>query len=341
MLDGLRLRCVVLAHWFPAPLLSPIHFGLFLNSFVSHTTTIRQEYSFHHLIFIAPFSVFTANEVPEDPCKIVFGSSRLVQYSHPRTSMLMFGPKNAPATQMQYLRISHASNDGEPCQYIILTVTQFDGIPMADTFKVLQYWCLERDSVNASECLVRVGCFVYFIKSTMFKGQVIGGVKDELLVGASKWCDFCVNKLIDVQPTAVRAEEERDIVFDDEVTEGKIPSRRSSRVIQEVLEPLLLERKEILAEARFSFFTIVNVTVVVLLFVVVILYRQNSHLVSTFDKLQRSLSDMQAAVDRQHESLAGLREDVRSEIRDHMQALSSRIVSKEDLKDLILQNDNY
>jgi len=31
-----------------------------------------------------------------------------------------------------------------PTKGVVLTVTQFDGIPMADVFKVLQYWSFEQ-----------------------------------------------------------------------------------------------------------------------------------------------------------------------------------------------------
>ncbi len=86
----------------------------------------------------------------------------------------MFGPKNAPGKQRQFLyipterdavhigndyvnNISNSSNDSKtytslsdlkPMRCAICTMTQFDGIPMADVFKVLQYWIFQNNGNN-------------------------------------------------------------------------------------------------------------------------------------------------------------------------------------------------
>ena len=82
---------------------------------------------------------------------------------------------------------------------------------MADTFKVVQYWIFESDirshqhvhnssscsasSNSSSRTIARVGVSVFFLKQTMFKSQVNGGVKDELSIAAKKWCQFSCSKL--------------------------------------------------------------------------------------------------------------------------------------------------
>lgn len=102
----------------------------------------------------------------------------------------MFGPKNAPATQVQYLYLPCKENIAgaakgvddlrrfKPSRGLVLTITQFDGIPMADVFKVMQYWTFE--SLTNSSCTVRVGVAMHYIKSTMFKSQILNGTKEEL-----------------------------------------------------------------------------------------------------------------------------------------------------------------
>jgi hypothetical protein len=107
----------------------------------------------------------------------------------------MFGPKNAPATQIQYLYLPckdnvHSDDDTvgnamdklkqfNPTRGAVLTITQFDGIPMADVFKVMQYWSFESTN-GISDCIVRIGVSLHFIKSSLFKAQIVGGTKDEL-----------------------------------------------------------------------------------------------------------------------------------------------------------------
>jgi len=135
--------------------------------------------------------------VSEDLNQIPFNYYRNFTYEHPRTTMLMFGPKNAPAKQVQYLYLKQGEGDGLPearesGQYLVLTVTQFDGIPMAEFFKVLQYWGYSSTNNNNS-VKTCVGLYVHFIKTTLLKGQVSSGVKDELTTLAKRWCTFAQN----------------------------------------------------------------------------------------------------------------------------------------------------
>lgn len=106
----------------------------------------------------------------------------------------MFGPKNAPGTQVQYLYLPCKENivggarsiddlkQIKPLRGLVLTITQFDGIPMADVFKVMQYWTFETVGLpsRTQTCMVRVGVAMHYIKSTMFKSQILNGTKEEL-----------------------------------------------------------------------------------------------------------------------------------------------------------------
>jgi len=142
----------------------------------------------------------------QDPAGLDYRYTRSVDYLHPRTSMLMFGPKNATAKQSQYLCVVPAEkeNQGKGCldtqtlQSVkagaILTATQFEGIPMCDVFEVLQYWTFQRISGpgNKGRSIIRVGVSVNFLKSTLLKGQIFTGVKEELTVLSKNWVDFSI-----------------------------------------------------------------------------------------------------------------------------------------------------
>ena len=151
--------------------------------------------------------------VAEDLNKIPFNYYRNFSYHHPRTTMLMFGPKNAPAKQIQYLYLNHQDGQGLPeaeeaGQFLVLTVTQFDGIPMAEFFKVLQYWGYTSQPNNNIK--TNIGLHVHFIKTTLLKGQVASGVKDELTTLAKRWCTFAQNFMdcktdIITQSSAIKA----------------------------------------------------------------------------------------------------------------------------------------
>ena len=126
--------------------------------------------------------------------------------------MLMFGPKNAPAKQMHYLylpiksavRTVNGIKVNEPSmnyiakqkvpQGVIMIITQFDGIPMADCFKIVQYFSFE-GSMNSPTTTVRIGVYVHFVKYTVLKSQVRDGVKDELSVLSNKWCTYATSQI--------------------------------------------------------------------------------------------------------------------------------------------------
>ena len=150
----------------------------------------------------------STQKVKEDVAGLSYSFSREFHYSHPRTTMLMFGPKNAPAKQNHYLYLptknNKNDNNDESCSSfidrqnvpkgVIMIVTQFDGIPMADCFKIIQYWSFE-DSINSLSTTVRIGVSVHFVKYTVLKTQVRDGVKEELSVVANNWCKFALNNV--------------------------------------------------------------------------------------------------------------------------------------------------
>ena len=138
----------------------------------------------------------------QNPAGFKFQYSRTVTYMHPRTSMLMFGPKNATAKQQQYLYLPQLNNSSTPnasdilnvCSGVVMTATQFEGIPMCDVFEVLMYWSFRATSPTGGNVgkmsHVVVGCAVNFLKSTLLKGQIFAGTKEELEVLAKHWVDF-------------------------------------------------------------------------------------------------------------------------------------------------------
>eukprot|EP01038_Epipyxis_sp_PR26KG_P006425 gene6425-8843_t len=156
--------------------------------------------------------------VMEDIANLPFSYTRNVSYSHPRTTMLMFGPKNAPATQTQYLYLPCDKNIEErnlesletlrPRHGVILTITQFDGIPMADVFKVLQYWTFEPSALFSDKSTIRVGLHVHFTKASMFKSQIAGGTKEELTDQVKKWFIFNDDRIRE-HLTTINDEEDR------------------------------------------------------------------------------------------------------------------------------------
>jgi hypothetical protein len=141
----------------------------------------------------------------EDVCKLNFSFARELNYQHPRTTMLMFGPKNAPTKQTHYLYVPFESNNGNSdftieniakskiTKFAILFITQFDGVPMADVFKVLQYQFYENIGDN-NKCSVRIGLQMHYIKSSMFKGQIMSGTKEELGSQIASWLDYVKKK---------------------------------------------------------------------------------------------------------------------------------------------------
>lgn len=184
-----------------------------------------------------------ASNVPEDVAKLPYCYSRQFNYLHPRTTMLMFGPKNAPTMQTQYLYLpggrKHAPDVASlgtvhPARGVIMTLTCFQGIPMCDVFKVLQYWSFEINAADNSRTEMRVGLAIHYMKSTMFKAQIYGGSKEELTVQSLKWLNFaekCCQTLADVLPSTYVEEEMSGLELDasaDTDSQDLVHVRRSS-----------------------------------------------------------------------------------------------------------------
>jgi hypothetical protein len=146
--------------------------------------------------------------ITEDLTRSTFDFKRSCTYLHPRTSMLMFGPKNATARQIQYLSVPGYQGlktrmkqavGSEDLEFVksglIVTVTQFEGIPMSDVFKVLQYWAFESNDSKTPNCFLRMSCAIHLCKSTMLKSQICAGTKEELAVQVKKYVAFALNTI--------------------------------------------------------------------------------------------------------------------------------------------------
>jgi hypothetical protein len=165
-----------------------------------------------------PFS----ESVPEDVTKTAFRWKRRFNNMHPRTTMLMFGPKNCSVKQDQYLSLlvstdvagkmgSLSFDQIRVYGGVLLTIYEFDGIPMGDVFKVLQYYIftpatvLHRDGAsgvatissngNENGSQVTVGLTIHFRKSTMFRSQIISGSSEESGAQARNWLEGAEKKV--------------------------------------------------------------------------------------------------------------------------------------------------
>ncbi len=186
----------------------------------------------------------------EDICKIPFVFSRTVDYLHPRTdSMINFmGPKNATANQIQFLYVPKTVESSRHLSVselnvhrgIIMTLTQFQGIPMADVFKVLQYWTFEptRNPTNGTlskkSTTVRMALAIHYCKMTMLKSSILSGTKDEVAILVQKWCTFFSEKisaLSSSQKKLIKAsgEDSAVMIANDSVGVSGGSHRRSSR----------------------------------------------------------------------------------------------------------------
>lgn len=159
--------------------------------------------------------------VVEDVSKTSFSFMRKGDFLHPRTSMLMFGPKNALNTQSHYLYI--VNNKGEtkppegdgdwlastiPVKFMVVTVSTFDSIPMADVFKLAQYWSFEAKqlpdgSPDPINTIIRGGLNVYFVKYTLIKGQISQGCTEELVDMSKAWVTHAKKRLTASKSTSI------------------------------------------------------------------------------------------------------------------------------------------
>lgn len=127
--------------------------------------------------------------VPEDKCGFTYIRQRPCSYMHPRTSMLFIGPKNAPATQTHYLHTPHGTDgmvDNSAGSFLVLTMSKFDGVPLADYFKILQYWAFSTGP-DPGTCIVKMGLHIHLLKQTILRSQLTAGVKEELIVLSKRW----------------------------------------------------------------------------------------------------------------------------------------------------------
>jgi hypothetical protein len=119
--------------------------------------------------------------------------------------MLFIGPKNALASQMHLL---HRSNNDES-SFLVLTISQFEGFPMADYFKVLQYWAFQPVTTKSSTT-VTVGLHIHYIRTTMLKSQISAGVKAELELQSKRWLTYATKRIsgkfsLSPAPTAIES----------------------------------------------------------------------------------------------------------------------------------------
>lgn len=145
----------------------------------------------------------TLRQPLEDKSGINFQFKRQLSYLHPRTSMLMFGPKLAVGNQFQYLYLSPNVS-----KFVVLTVTDFKGFPFAEMFRVLQYWVFEdidssskhsidrKDVCNQKATRVQIGLKMHFVKNpSIVRGQIVSGTKDELSKQSKHWNQY-INTLL-------------------------------------------------------------------------------------------------------------------------------------------------
>ena len=88
------------------------------------------------------------------------------------------------------------TSDGSVGTVTFLTVTQLDGIPFSDCFKVLQYWVCVRGA-DPLQTAVTCAVGVHFIKSTMMKGNITSGVREEMVPQVKRLLASIVANIVD------------------------------------------------------------------------------------------------------------------------------------------------
>ena len=150
----------------------------------------------------------------------------------------MFGPKNAPTMQTQYLYLpgwnkktqpltSSLLDNARPARGVIMTLTSFQGIPMCDVFKVLQYWSFEWNHGDHNRTEMRVGLAIHYMKTSMFKAQIYGGSKEELTVQSLKWLNYA-EKCCHGQPSEMTSTIVEEVVCEADTDRVTGQVRRSS-----------------------------------------------------------------------------------------------------------------
>ena len=126
----------------------------------------------------------------EDELRLPYRHQRSFNFSHPRTTFLFVGPKLAGAQQIQYFysNTNASPSDAQRASSVIIvtTITQFKGFPMADQFRVVQYWTL---SSKGNKTIMKVGVKVHFIVTPLWpiKGQIVSGTEAEIKLLSVAW----------------------------------------------------------------------------------------------------------------------------------------------------------
>jgi len=273
--------------------------------------------------------------VTEDPTKTSFESSRKVSYLHPRADvMTVFGPKNAPTAQTHYLhKLGDFSSD--PRSFLVTTITQFDGIPMADMFKIVQYWSFQYKS--ETEVTLLVGVHVHFIKSTMFKSQVVGNVREELTVMAKKWAKFADQRAAIFVPSVTEVvsatvSEPPEILLQQSSAASSISSVAKvpsvSNLIQEPPQSTGTTEPAIGAASQSSYTKLVFISVAVVMGICIyVLASTNYGLSSKYQKLEASFQDLSSKFN------AKVADDAvfQSELREFMKQQLSQVEREENV----------
>ena len=171
-------------------------------------------------------------------------------------------------------------------------------------FKVVQYWCHES---NNNMSIVHIGVKVHFIKHTMFKSQILSGTKDEVGVGAKKWCVY-LHKLLsenNVLPSSSAGNSSiPSVKATDEDNDVKTVScSHGNRVRQEGLSTSIEEsstsQMKVMSNANtstssfWSHLSPQNIIVLLLCISIVTLLRQQMVLASKFDEIVKALNSIE------------------------------------------------
>ena len=130
-----------------------------------------------------------ASSTSEDILNLTFSRCRNFSYAHPRSSMLMLGPRNTLAQQTQYFS---EITDSKTRTIVIMTVTKLSGFPLSDRFKVVQYWTAS-SATDPRRTRLTVGVKLFFTAETIFRRQIVGGTESETKILSESWAHFLVN----------------------------------------------------------------------------------------------------------------------------------------------------
>jgi len=182
---------------------------------------------------------------------------------------------------------------------------------MADMFKVVQYWSFERSPRNpAKECIVRIGVTVHFVKQTMFKSQILGGVKDELRVVAKKWCAFASAKVTRALKESSHPAVSKLPVASAGAVEGALPlsggispavdDHSSGAIYKNEVESSPGASLAIASDNdanRRSVYNVANIIILFLALCVIYLINSNRFLSSRLSEIEHTTSHLQKRVD--------------------------------------------